>query len=179
MLSGEKVTLRPVKQSDLPFFLKWFNETETTQYLSFYLPMTELAETEWIKRVSTSSTEIVFVIEANTSNGKENVPIGNCGLHRINFKDRSTEFGIAIGESAYWNNGLGTEAAYLILKYGFESINLHRIGSSAIAFNERSIRMHKKLGFVEEGRKRKAIFKNGKYHDMVIFGILAGELAKL
>jgi RimJ/RimL family protein N-acetyltransferase len=54
-------------------------------------------------------------------------------------------------------------------------LNLHRISSAAVAFNERSIKLHKKLGFREEGRLRQAMFKNGQYHDRLEFGILKVE----
>ena len=46
MLMGNKVLLRPIRRSDLVFFLKWFNDREVTQYLSIYIPMTEMAEEE-------------------------------------------------------------------------------------------------------------------------------------
>ncbi len=48
MLKGQKVVLRPVKRSDIPNFLKWFNDPEVIQYLTMYLPMTEMAEEKWI-----------------------------------------------------------------------------------------------------------------------------------
>jgi len=44
-----------------------------------------------------------------------------------------------------------------------------------MSFNERSIKMHLKLGFKEEGRRAKAVFKNGAYCDEVMFGLAAGE----
>ena len=53
MLKGEKVLLRPVKRSDISHFLKWFNDPEVIQYLSMYLPMTEMAEEKWIEDLAT------------------------------------------------------------------------------------------------------------------------------
>jgi len=44
MLKGNKVQLRPVKRSDISYFLKWFTDPEVIQYLSIYLPMTEMVE---------------------------------------------------------------------------------------------------------------------------------------
>ena len=66
----------------------------------------------------------------------------------------------------------------MIIKYGFEQLNLHRISSGAFSFNERSIKMHLKLGFKEEGRHREVVFKNGAYHDEVMFGLLRDEWQK-
>lgn len=171
MLKGEYVILRPIRRSDLEYFLKWFNDPEVTQYLSFYVPMTEMAEEKYIESLADRvNSHAGFIIEAREHDGPK--PIGTIGLDRINNKDHVATFGIAIGEKDYWSKGYGTEAARLIVRYGFEQLNLHRISSVAYSFNERSIRMHRKVGFTEEGRKREAVFKNGAYQDDVVFGIL-------
>ncbi len=172
MLNGTKVLLRPVKRSDISLFLKWYNDPEVIQYISVYLPMTEIAEEDWIKELATTraKSDVVFVIEAIDSNLTK--PIGNCGLHRIDHREQVAGFGIAIGEKDYWGKGYGTEAAQLLIEYGFKSLNLHRISSSALAFNDRSIRMHKKIGFREEGCLRQRRFKNGFFCDEILFGLL-------
>jgi len=174
MLTGQKVILRPVKRSDIQYFLKWFNDPEVTQYLAMYLPMTEMAEEKWIEELGArANTDVLFVIEAIEDD--VNKAIGSMGLHGISPKDHFATFGIAIGEKDYWSKGYGTEAAQLIIKYGFEQLNLHRVSSSAFSFNERSLRLHRKVGFQEEGRQREALFKNGEYHDLVVFGLLREE----
>jgi RimJ/RimL family protein N-acetyltransferase len=140
-----------------------------------YLPMTEMAEEKYIEELGTTRarSDAPFIIEV--TEGGSTKPIGSCGLHGIDSKDHNATFGIAIGEKDYWSKGYGTEAARLLINYGFQQLNLHRISSSAVAFNERSIRLHKKVGFREEGRLRQAMFKNGQYHDRVEFGILRQE----
>ena len=176
MLRGEKVLLRPLKRSDITNFLKWFNDPEVIQYLVMYLPLTEMAEEKWIDGAASriqAGTNVYFVIEV--IEGDTIKAIGNTGLHGIDPKDHSATFGIVIGEKDYWSSGYGTEATQLVLDYGFQQLNLHRISSSAFAFNERSIRLHKKVGFKEEGRQREAIFKSGSFHDHVMFGILRDE----
>ena len=174
MLIGQKVILRPVKRSDITNFLKWFNDPEVIQYLFFYLPMTEMAEEKYVEGLANNAgTDVNFVIEAIEQNG--NKAIGSISLNGIHPKDHLATFGIAIGEKDYWNKGYGTEACRLIINYGFEQLNLHRISSTAYSFNERSIRMHLSVGFKEEGRQREAAFKNGKYCDKVVFGLLRKE----
>jgi RimJ/RimL family protein N-acetyltransferase len=175
MLKGENVLLRPIKRSDISCFLKWFNDPEILQYLDMYLPMTEMSEEKFIEELGTTraKSDIILVVEA--TEGDSTKPIGNCGLHSISPKDHDATFGIVIGEKDYWSEGYGEEAARLLINYGFQQLNLHRISSAAAAFNERSIKLHKQLGFIEEGRLRQAMFKNGQYHDRVEFGILREE----
>ncbi len=173
MLRGKKVLLRPVMKSDIQYFLKWFNDPEVTQYLLTYLPMTEMAEEKWIEGQGIGQTKAGFVIEA--IEGDSTKPIGSTALNNISPKDHNATFGIAIGDKDYWSKGYGTEAARLIINYGFEQLNLHRINSGAFAFNERSLRMHLRVGFKEEGCQREWVFKNGKFQDHVIFGMLRSE----
>jgi RimJ/RimL family protein N-acetyltransferase len=178
MLKGELVELRPVQRSDISYFLQWFNDPEVTQYLLMYLPMTEMGEQKFIEDLGMQQpgTNAFFVIEA--TEGEKRRPIGSLNLHNITPKDHNATFGIAVGDKNYWSKGYGTEAASLIIRYGFEQLNLHRISSSAFSFNARSIKMHLKLGFKEEGRQREVVFKNGAYHDEVIFGLLRDEWQK-
>ena len=175
MLRGEKVLLRPVKRSDISLFLKWYNDPEVTQYLEMYLPMTEMGEEKWIEDIAgaRANSAAVFVIEAVS--GDTTRPIGSIALDKISARDRGASLGIAIGEKDHWEKGYGTEAARLIIKYGFEQLNLHRISSMVFSFNERSQRMHRKVGFIEEGRRRESTFKNGRYWDLVEFGLLDTE----
>lgn len=143
--------------------------------LTIYLPMMEIGEEKWIEDLGTSQTgvDIVFVIEA--CEGESYVPIGNCGLHKINWKDRDAEAGMAIGEKSFWSKGYGSEALGLLLKYGFDQLNLHRISAGAYGFNERSINTLQKNGFEIEGKARLSVFKNGKYWDKILLGILRDE----
>ncbi len=171
MLREEKVLLRPIKKSDKDFFLKWMNDPEVTQYIRIYLPINEMLEEKWIENISLRDVEktVLFVIEA------EDKVIGNCSLNNINKKDQVAVFGIIIGEKDCWGKGYGVSATKLIIDYGFNQLNLRRISSSAISFNERSIALHKKTGFKEEGRLRKNIFVNGSFYDEVLFGLLREE----
>jgi len=159
----------------MPDLLRWFNDPEVIQYLGIYLPMTEMVEEKWIESIGTTRllTDVFFIIEAIEEKGTR--PIGDTGLGGINSKDHNAGFGIAIGEKDYWSKGYGTEAARVLVNYGFGQLNLHRITSGAVAFNERSIRMHRSLGFKEEGRQRDFVYRNGRYHDHVMFGILKDE----
>jgi RimJ/RimL family protein N-acetyltransferase len=177
MLKGEKIILRPIIKTDISLFLKWFNNPELLQYISLYLPMTEIEEEEWIKTIAQNpKNNVIFIIEAIENSNK--IPIGDIGLFHINTKDQNCVFGIAIGEKDYWSKGYGTDASKLIIDYGFKQLNLYSISSSAIEYNERSIRLHKKLGFKEEGRRRKRHFKNGQFWDEIIYGLLKEEWNK-
>lgn len=177
MLKGERVTLGPVKREYIESYLKWLNDPELTQYLAAYLPLTRMKEEDWIESLKNRNDTIIFAITITEENGVEK-HIGNCGLHDIDWKNRFTEVGIMIGEKEYQGKGFGTEAMELIIRYGFETVNLNRIQLHVYDFNIRAIKSYLKIGFIEEGRMRQGQFKNGKYHDMILMSMLYEEWIK-
>ena len=101
--------------------------------------------------------------------------VGNCGLFNIDWRCRSAEVGIFIGEKGLWNQGYGSEAMRLLLKHGFETLNLNRISLDVYETNPRAIRAYEKAGYVLEGRKRQAMVKNGRYIDVLLMSVLRSE----
>jgi RimJ/RimL family protein N-acetyltransferase len=174
MLIGEKVQLGPVKREYIESYLKWLNDSELTQYLAGYLPLTRMMEEDWIENLKKRTDTIIFAITTTKENDVEK-HIGNCGLHDIDWKNRTTEVGIMIGEKEYQGKGYGTEAMELLVKYGFEEVNLNRIYLRVHDFNIRAFKSYIKIGFIEEGRMRQAVFRKGKYHDTILMSILSEE----
>jgi RimJ/RimL family protein N-acetyltransferase len=177
MLRGNMVILRPVKRADIPNFLVWFNDTEVSQYMGRNLPLTEMEEEKWIEGLTADKTRVNLVIEAIVDVSTK--PIGTIGFQFIEATNRQATFGIGIGEKDFWNNGYGTEAARLFIKYGFEQLNLNRVNSNVFDFNVRSQKMHLKIGFKQEGLRRQAKFVNGSYHDVVEYGLLREDWEKI
>ncbi|MFH1175252.1 MAG: GNAT family protein [bacterium] len=173
MLKGEKVLLRPIKKSDIYNLATWVNDQEVNQFTSHDLPMAEVMEEQWFEKKVARTDSVILVVEAIDC--EEPKPIGSCGIHGIHMIYRNAGFGIMIGEKDYWEKGYGSEAAQLIINFAFYRLNLNRISSAVLDFNPRSLALHKKLGFKEEGRKRESFYKNGRYCDEIIFGLLRKE----
>ena len=76
---------------------------------------------------------------------------------------------------SYWGQGYATEAANEMLRYGFESLNLHRIFASHFGHNPASGRILTKLGMRHEGIQRQHIRKWDKFVDSELYGILRHE----
>jgi len=178
MLKGNKVKLGPVTRENIESFLKWFNDPEITQYLLMYRPMTRMEEEDWLENLKNRENNIYFSIVIPREDGSEKL-IGNCGLHKIDWKNRVADAGIAIGEKNYLGKGYGTEAMHLLVNYGFTTLNLNRIQLEVHKFNVRALKSYNKIGFREEGTRRQAIYLNGEYHDSVIMGILKEEWQKI
>jgi len=174
MIVGKRVRLRGIERSDLPRFVQWLNDPEVIPGLLIVTPLTLAQEEHWFERVlSGAAEEAPLVIEVFSS--ERWLPVGNIGLHKINWREREAEFGIVIGEKDFWSKGYGGDAIRLLLGYGFNQLNLHRIFLRVHADNPRAIHCYEKIGFVHEGRLRQAHFSNGSYVDVLIMGVLRSE----
>ena len=101
--------------------------------------------------------------------------IGNIALQRIDRRSKNAEFAILIGDKKFWGRGYGEEAARLILDYGFKFLGLERIGAGTFSTNLGMRKLAKKLGMRREGLRRRAFLKNGKFVDIMEFGLLKKE----
>lgn len=174
MIYGERVRFRHVEREDLPAFVRWFNDPEVRQGLAIYLPMSLVNEEKWFESMlQRPLEEQVLCIEMK--DGDEWRLIGNCGMFGIDKRVRSAEVGIMIGEKEYWNQGYGTEAMQLLLKHGFDTLNLNRIFLRVYETNPRAIRSYEKAGYVHEGRQRQSQYIDGEYVDDFIMSVLRDE----
>ncbi|MFE0702224.1 GNAT family N-acetyltransferase [Streptomyces sp. NPDC058872] len=71
--------------------------------------------------------------------------------------------------------GYAAEATELVLTYMFAEQRYNKCEVEVYAFNDASLALYRRLGFVEEGRLRQHEFFAGSHHDVVLFGITAAE----
>ena len=174
MIYGERIRFRAVERDDVPRYVEWFNDREVTAGLARHLPMASWDEMRWFERlVERPEVERPFAVDAKSADGWKH--IGSVGLMEFKQIERSAEFGIVIGDKNYWNNGYGTEMTRLMLKHGFENLNLNRIMLQVHATNPRAIRTYEKAGFVHEGVLREALYRNGVYLNMLVMSVLRSE----
>ena len=100
--------------------------------------------------------------------------VGIVSLINIDYKNRSAECIIDIGVKNMWGKGIGTAAISLVLEFLFNELNLHRVYLQVFSFNERAIKLYEK-GFIHEGKFRQALYRRGKWHDIVIMSIMKKE----
>lgn len=174
MIYGEGIRLRAMERSDIPLFVEWLNDPEVLAGLLLHLPLSQVAEERWFEAMlERSAYEQPLSIEVQTEQGWQ--IIGNCGYHNLDWRSRSAELGIFIGEKRLWNRGYGTETMRLLLQHGFKTLNLNRIALDVYETNPRAIRSYEKAGFILEGRKRQGMYKDGHYIDVLIMSVLREE----
>jgi RimJ/RimL family protein N-acetyltransferase len=88
----------------------------------------------------------------------DNICIGHVGLYQIDYRVRKADFGILIGDTNQQGKGIGKAVSCVILDYGFQQLNLHKISLSVLATNERAIKLYHSIGFQKEGIMRNEHF---------------------
>jgi len=128
---------------------------------------------EWfdeIQRLLKSDTNIRLGIFLN--NG---TVIGDIALQGIDRRNRSCSLGIGMAKIENQNKGYGTRALRLILEYGFNNQGFERITATTLEINIPTQKVLEKLGFILEGRERKATYFKGRKIDNLNYSLLVDE----
>lgn len=171
-LVGKKVYLRPLDMDDVnQEYLTWINDGEVINQLATVFPSTFYQLENFVKSVLDNPNTIFFAIIEKESNRH----IGNVKLGPINWINRTSNFGLMIGDKNNWGKGFAQESFILLLKYAFEKLNLHKVWDMAVVSNIASIKANQKAGFKIEAELKEHVFKNGKYEDVVVLSLLAKD----
>jgi diamine N-acetyltransferase len=171
-LIGTNVYLRPVEPEEAGRIVPWFNDPEVTRFILRSRPMTVAEEVEYLQKLRGSDTDLSLGIVLR----EKDELIGMVGMHHIDARNRHASFGISIGEKQHWGKGYGTEATGQMMRYAFQTLNLNRLWLHVYEYNPRAIHIYEKLGFRVEGRLRQDTFRDGRYWDTIVMGVLREEL---
>jgi RimJ/RimL family protein N-acetyltransferase len=166
-------TLREISKTDLPIINQWRNDKELIDLLgNNFLYIAGEVDENWFENYINNRHTAVRLAIITPVNSNFIGMVHLTGIHQIN---RSAEFSILIGDRDYWAKGAGSQATKAMLDHAFNNLNLNRVYLTVLENNERAIKMYEKVGFKREGVLREAIFKNGKYCNLIQMSILKRE----
>lgn len=170
-LEGKTINLRPLVASDVEGgYIDWFNDIDVCKYNAHHVfPYNRELALKYIAGVQDSEKDVVLAIIMKDEAQKH---VGNISLQNINRVSRNAEYAIILGEKEYWGKGIAKEASLLIIKHGFEALNLHRIYCGTSVKNIAMQKLALYLNMKEEGRRKEALYKDGEYVDIVEYGLL-------
>lgn len=172
-LVGTRIYLRSLERADAQGnYVRWFNDEEACKNNSHHVfPYSEEQAVKYIEYADNTKDSLILAVE--TIDNSEH--IGNISLLNINLMHRTAELAIMIGEKAYWGKGYAKEAMKLMIDHGFRSLNLTRVGLGTFHTNISMQKLAESLGFVQEGRRRSAFFKDNANIDVIEYGMLKNE----
>lgn len=175
---GSKVRLRPLRVEDAEQCVIDSLDTPARQMLQCYveLPTSVAAMREFLtKFVDCKDVNglIIFAIEA--LDGRY---VGGISWHTRNQRNGTFSFGIDV-RAGERGKGYASEAIRILLRYAFFECRYQKCNSTCLATNQSSIALHHKLGFLEEGRRRRQVYLNGECVDEIEFGMTIEEFAAM
>ena len=170
MIKGRTVNLRRVRLNDLTFLLKWWQNQELMRYYDRLPIHSPLELDEELRKIISDSRRRSFIIETKSTD-----PIGLIYLSDIHPADRHCEIHIMIGEPDRKNLFPGAEAGFLLLRYAFHHLNMHKVYGRVLEFAPEAERLMIDIGFTKEAVLRRIVCQKGHLWDLNIYGLLNRE----
>ncbi|WHH58339.1 UDP-4-amino-4,6-dideoxy-N-acetyl-beta-L-altrosamine N-acetyltransferase [Petroclostridium sp. X23] len=171
MMQGILVDLTPLSKEYIDVIRNWRNSPDVYRYLFSHYFITPEQQQSWYENLLRDKSKLyMMVIEK-----KDMKPVGLVWLNNIDNLHRTAEWGFFMGSKEGRNAGYAVEAEYLLIKYAFEYLNLHRLYGHVFTFNKKVISMHKRFGFQLEGILREHVYHEGEYKNVAVVGLLKQE----
>lgn len=163
--------LRELERKDLSTINLWRNDPELIEALGAPFRYINLdVDVKWYENYISNRGNAIRCAIVNSE--AEDEILGLISLVSIDFMNQSAELHIMIGDKENQGKGIGTFAVKEMLGHAFNNMNLQRVELSVLADNKRAQHLYEKTGFVLEGVKRKAKYKNGRFVDMLLYAAL-------
>ena len=160
MAKREDYQLRPLQESDLEMVLSWRNSerVRANMYTDHIISLEE--HQTWFKKIKDEPTVDYLICEF------QNHPIGLVNFTNIDKNNNKCYWGFYLGETAT-PLGSGGALSFISMEYIFEIVDIRKVCSEVLSFNNKSLKLHKRLSFQEEGCFKKHIYKNLEYQDVI------------
>ncbi len=170
---GPSLTLRLPAPRDIAALHALASDPEVTRWFSWGPYRSEDEPRAWVEQADARrerGERLELVVE------RDGEVAGVTTLMEHSRRDRRAMVGTWLGR-AHWGTGVNAASKALILHLAFRTMALHRVGAYANVHHERSQRALERLGFRREGVLRAWHLHPDGFHDVVVFGLLAGEWA--
>ena len=173
-LESERVILQEIEKKDWSDIHKYASQSIVCQYQPWG-PNTEIESKDFVEQVledakEDSRSRFVFVVI-------QKIDGRMIGSGEFNLRDQINK----VGEIAYiinpdhWGKGFATEVAQILIEFGFNEFNLHRIYATCDPGNVGSIKVLEKIGMTKEGRMREELLMKDGWRDSLLHSILEQE----
>ena len=159
--------LRSMLVGDLEMVLSWRNDLSIRQYMYSQHKIQYKEHEQWFARSSQSAEIKLLILEIDTES------LGFIQFKLNDKRDGVGEWGFYVSPQA--PPGTGSMLGRQGVAYAFKELKLRKLYGKAIAYNQKSINFHKKLGFSYEDTLREHYFDGSDYHDVIVFGFMSED----
>jgi len=171
-IEGERIELLPINPENVKIHARWENDPKARLYTRNVFPV---SPEDLKKRLEQDQERPKRDIFFEIYHKELDKIVGFVEFHNINYINNAAYLSVLIGEKELWGNYLGTEAAKLMIKYGFEELNLVKITASALRPNKGACRIIESIGMKLELVLKNQVYFDGVYIDELKFCIFREE----
>jgi RimJ/RimL family protein N-acetyltransferase len=165
------VRIRRAEPADVDFLLELMTHEDVEPYLAVIRPRDREGLTAEIERSQAEPQEFGrFVIEVDGQ------PAGLMGFQVVNRRSRIADLGSLAVHPSFRGRRVADEAAQLFQRHLLDDLGYHRLQLEVYGFNERALAHAERAGFVREGVRRKAYWRNDEWVDGVLYGLVREDL---
>ena len=166
------VTLRPVREEDLPWLASLRDSPAATgphEWHGWSSPHSE--RKHWAESGLLGDNDGTLIIQHGEGR------VGAVSWRRVQTGPVAFSWALGIGlRPEFWGRGYGSAAQRLIARYLFAHTQANRIEAVTEITNVGEQRALEKAGFTREGILRGSTFRQGRWHDQVMYSILRDEV---
>ena len=167
----DTVTIRRATADDVSFLTQLVTGEEVAPFLAAARPSSaDEIRVEIGRGEADPEASGVYVIEV------DGAPAGTMSFERVNQRSRIAALGGLALDPAIRGRGIADEAARQFQRHLIGELGFHRLQLEVYAFNERALHHARRAGFVREGVRRKAYWRNDTWVDGILFGLVAEDL---
>jgi len=165
------VTIRRAEPDDADFLVELMTDEDVEPYMAVVRPRDRDGMLAEIQRSRAEPEEFGrFVIEVDGERA------GLMGFEIANRRSRIANLGSLAVHPGFRGRRLADEAAQLFQRHLLFDLGFHRLQLEIYGFNERAQQHAERAGFLREGVRRKAYWRNDEWVDGVIYGLVREDL---
>jgi RimJ/RimL family protein N-acetyltransferase len=162
-----KVSIRRARPEDVDFIVDLVTHEDVEPFLAAVQPKAPKEVLAEIERSNADPEAFgIFLVEVDEA------PAGTMRFERSNRRSRIADLGGLAVHPDFRGRNVGDEAARLLQRHLFDELGYHRLQLEVYGYNARAMRHAERAGFVREGVRRKAYWRNGAWVDSVLYGLI-------
>jgi ribosomal-protein-alanine N-acetyltransferase len=166
------VTFRRARKDDVDFLVGLVTHEDVEPFLAAVGAKTPDEIRAEVERSEAEPEALgIFVIEVDGERA------GTMRFERTNLRSRIANLGGLAVHPDFRGRNVAGEAARAFQRHLMLELGFHRLQLEVYGFNERAMRHAERSGFVREGVRRKAYWRNDEWVDGVLYGLVAEDLA--
>ena len=170
VLDTERLMLRELKINDAQAILNCFSNPDVLRHYG-QNPLTSLDQVKHIiNNFSKNYDEKRGIKWGIELKGQEGI-IGTIGFQEWSTEHRRAEISYALFPES-WGKGYAIEAVNRVISFGFQEMDLVRIGAIVFTENDASNKLLTKVGFEKEGILKKYMHQNQVPYDTYIYSLI-------